>query len=123
MTTSTGSQMPSQATSGYIHDTSVEGPSVTPEFMDHGAPLKDPGEALRNPYAAEINRLHSFLMINFPREMQRTNVPNGEGPVDVAIRLLQGLGATGAGPRCSQEYCNLPLNHDGEHGFINYQTR
>lgn len=123
MTTPTGSQVPSQATSGYIHDTSVEGPSVVPGFMTHGAPVADPATALKNPYAAEINRLHSFLMTNFPREMGRTNVPQGETPVDVAIRLLQGLGSTGAGPRCTQEYCNLPLNHDGDHGFINYQSR
>lgn len=121
MTTPSGHQVPTQATSGGTYDTSVEAPATA--LMTHGAPIANPGEALRNPYAAEVNRLHSFLMTNFPKEMGRTNVPNGEGPVDVAIRLLQGLGSTGAGPRCNQEYCNLPLNHDGDHGFINYQTR
>jgi hypothetical protein len=55
--------------------------------------------------------------------MQRTNVASPESTVDVAVRLLQGLGSTGAGVRCTTEYCNLPLNHDGDHGFINYQTR
>lgn len=123
MTTPSGHQVPVQTTSGATYDTSVEAPSASPSFMTNGAPIADPGQALRDQYAAEVNRLHTFLMVNFPKEMGRTNVPNPETPVDVAIRLLQALGSTGAGPRCSQEYCNLPLNHDGQHGFISYQPR
>jgi hypothetical protein len=121
MTTPSGHQVPIQATSGGTYDTSEETPAVA--LMTHGAPIADPGEALRSPWAAEVNRLHSFLMTNFPREMQRTNVASPDSTVDIAIRLLQGLGSTGAGARCATEYCNLPLNHDGDHGFINYQTR
>jgi hypothetical protein len=123
MTTPSGHQVPLQVTSGATHDTSVEAPSTVAPFMDHGAPIADPGTALRNPHAAEINRLNTFLMSRFPREIGRTNVAVAESPVDVAIRLLQGLGATGTGPRCPEQYCNLPVNHDGNHGYINYQTR
>lgn len=123
MTTPSGHQMPVQATSGLTHDTTMEGPSFPPDFIRQGAPIADPGEALRNPHAAEINRLNSFLMTSFPTEMNRTNRQAPESPVDVAIRLLQGLGATSAGPRCGQQYCNLPLNHDGDHGFVQYQSR
>lgn len=121
MTTPLGHQVPSQAVSGGTYDTSVESPST--QFTTPVAPIADPGQALRDSNAAELNRLHTFLMTNFPREMQRTNVAVPETAVDVAVRLLQGLGSTAAGPRCPQEYCNLPLNHDGDHGFINYQTR
>jgi hypothetical protein len=121
MTTPSGHQVPAQATSGTTYDTSVEAPSQ--QFVSPAAPITDPGQALRDPNAAELNRLHTFLMTNFPREMQRTNVAAPETAVDVAIRLLQGLGSTGAGVRCTTEYCNLPLNHDGDHGYVNYQTR
>lgn len=123
MTTSSGHQVPIQATSGATADTSTESPAVVPGFITHGAPIADPGEALRNPYAAEVNKLNSFLMTSFPGEMRRTNRQEFESPVDVAIRLLQGLGSTGAGPRCKQEYCNLPLNHDGDHGYVQYERR
>jgi hypothetical protein len=123
MTTPSGHQVPLQATSGATYDTSVEAPSQAADFMTHGAPITDPGTALRNPYAAEVNRLNSFLMSAFPGEMNRTNVVGGESPVDVAIRLLQGLGSTGAGARCGTQYCNLPRNHDGQHGYVQYQSR
>jgi hypothetical protein len=122
MTTPSGHQVPVQATSGATYDTSEESPSIVPGFA-HGAPISDPGEALHNSQAADLNRLNSFLMTSFPREMQRTNRAVPESPVDVAIRLLRGLGSTGTGVRCSQEYCNLPIDHDGDHGFINYETR
>jgi hypothetical protein len=123
MTTPLGHQVPIQAVSGVTADTSTESSALVPGVMTHGAPITDPGEALRNPHAAEVNRLHSFLMTAFPGEMSRTNTVDKESTVDVAIRLLQGLGSTGAGTRCRTEYCNLPLNHDGDHGFVNYQTR
>lgn len=120
MTTPSGHQVPVQAVSGATYDTSVEAPSVA---LTHGAPIADPGTALRDPYAAEVNRLHSFLMTNFPKEMGRTNTPTPEGAVSVAIRLLQGMGSTVAGVRCREEYCNLPQNHDGNHGYVSYQAR
>lgn len=124
MTTSAdGSQVPAQSTSGFVQDTAEEVPVAAPAFMRGGAPISDPGEALRNPHAAEINKLNSFLMQAYPREMHRSNIVGSETPVDVAIRLLKGLGATVGGARCSDEYCNLPANHDGNHGFINYQAR
>jgi hypothetical protein len=123
MTTPTGHQVPSQATSGYVADTSVEGPATVPAFMRTGAPITDPGQALRDPYAAEINKLHAFLMQAFPSEMTRSNTVAPESPVEVVIRLLQGFGATGAMVRCSAEYCNLPMNHTGDHGFVQYAPR
>jgi hypothetical protein len=135
MTTSAdGSEVPLQATSGVTQDTSEEVPTVQPDFSrvpgigasTIGAnPIlsSDPGEALRNPLVGEMNKLRSFLMQAFPREMHRTNITNAETPVDVAIRLLKGLGVVTAGERCSEEYCNLPANHDGSHGFVNYQPR
>lgn len=123
MTTPSGHQVPVQAVSGATYDTSVEAPAQIASFMTHGAPIADPGTALRNPHAAEVNRLHTFLMTSFPNEMRRTNVAASETPVDVAIRLLQGLGSTGAGTRCGEEYCNLPQGHDGEHGYVQYERR
>lgn len=123
MNAADGSQVPAQATSGYVQDTSEEVPTAHPEFMRSGAPISDPGEALRNPYAAEMNRLQTFLMTSFPREMVRTNVVAAESPVDVAIRLLQGMGSTAIVARCESEYCNLPQNHDGDHGFVQYSSR
>lgn len=123
MTTADGSQMPVQSASGYTQDTSSEVPASSPEFMRSGAPVSDPGEALRNPYAGEINKLHNFLMTAYPQEMARTNVVTKETPVDVAIRLLQGLGVTTGNARCQVEYCNLQQNHDGDHGFVNYSPR
>lgn len=123
MTTPSGHQAPMQAVSGATQDTTEEAPSAFPPFMDHGAPTADPGEALRNPFVAEINRLHSFLATRFPKELTRSNTVHGESPVDIAIRLLRGLGSTGAGPRCAQEYCNLPSGHDGDHGYVHYQAR
>ncbi len=123
MTTPQGHEVPVQATSGATADTSTESPAFVPGFMVSGAPITDPGEALRNPYAAEVNRLNGFLMQAFPAEMNRTNRPISETPVDAAIRLLVGLGATGTGPRCAVEYCNLAANHDSPHGFVQYQSR
>ena len=124
MTTSAdGSQVPTQATSGYTQDTAAEAPTEHPGFMRSGAPISDPGEALRNPYAAELNKLQTFLMTAYPKEMARTNVVAPQSPVDVAIRLLQGLGATTATARCQDEYCNLPANHDGDHGFVQFAPR
>jgi hypothetical protein len=134
MTTSAdGSQVPIQATSGVTQDTSEEVPTIQPDFsrfdgstgagLPEGVVSSDPGEALRNPLVGEMNKLRSFLMMAFPREMHRSNLTKAETPVDVAIRLLKGLGAAGRGPTCTDEYCNLPLNHDGDHGFVNYQPR
>lgn len=122
-TTADGSQVPSQATSGFTLDTAEEVPMAHPEFMRTGVPVSDPGEALRNPYAAQVNRLHNFLMTAYPREMSRSNVVTPETAVDVAIRLLQGLGVTTGNARCPAQYCNLQANHDGEHGFVNYSPR
>jgi hypothetical protein len=130
MTTSAdGSQMPVQATSGLVQDTSEEVPTVQPDFSrvpGIGASTvvsSDPGEALRNPAVGELNRLRSFLMQAYPREMHHANLTRAESPVDVAIRLLKGLSAISTGPKCSDEYCNLPANHDGQHGFVNFQPR
>jgi hypothetical protein len=109
--------IPTQATTGATADT------VQPGIMVKGAPIADPAEAMHNPYAAEVTKLHTFLMTAFPGAMGRTNVVAAETPVDVAIRLLQGLSATGVFRRCSAEYCNLPDEHDGEHGTVNYTPR
>lgn len=117
-------ELPSQMTTGHTTDTSEDGAVVAaPEFMRHNAPIADPGEALRNPHAAEVNKLNTFLMQKFPREVARTNRQAPESPVDAAIRLLSGMAAGTAYSRCETEYCNLPKNHDGDHGFVNYQPR
>lgn len=124
MTTSAdGSQVPVQATSGVHQDTSEEVPTIQPDFSKVYGIAADPGQALRVPLLAEMNKLRTFLMTAYPREMNRTNVNGSESPVDVAIRLLKGLGVVTAGAKCSEEYCNLPQNHDGPHGFVNYQPR
>lgn len=117
-TAADGSQVPSQVTSGYVQDTSDEIP-----VRLSGAPISDPGEALRNPYAGELNKLQTFLMTAFPQEMNRSNTVKLESPVDVAIRLLTGMGVVTGSNRCPAEYCNLPANHDGDHGFISYTPR
>lgn len=118
-------QVPSQATSGQTHDTTEDNVRLNmPEFMRHNAPISDPGEALRNPYAGEINKLNSFLMEKFPDQMKLSNRQKNESPVDTAIRLLSGASTAGMNiQRCGEEYCNLPKNHDGDHGYINYERR
>jgi hypothetical protein len=122
--TMTDNQVPAQATSGQVVDTTEDGTVVPiPTFMNHGAPISDPGEALRNPYAADVNRLNNFLMEKFPQEMSRTNRPVRETPVDTAMRLLAGMATGGVFARCAAEYCNLPAEHDGDHGYVHYQAR
>jgi hypothetical protein len=111
-----GTAVPTQATSGAVQETT----SDIGGYMVKGAPIADPAEALRNPYAAEINRLNTFLMTTFPRATGGHNRQMAETPVDVAIRLLSGLSATGVYARCPSEYCNKPEHHDGEHGVVNY---
>jgi hypothetical protein len=128
MNAADGSQVPVQATSGLIQDTSEEVPTEQADFSRFNgstmsAVSSDPGEALRNPLVGEMNKLRTFLMMAYPREMHRSNLTKAETPVDVAIRLLKGLSSTAPGPRCTDEYCNLPLNHDGPHGFVNFQSR
>jgi hypothetical protein len=123
MNAADGSQVPSQVTSGYVQDTSDEAPATHPQYMATGAPIVDPGVALRDTYAAEINRLNTFLMTAYPREISRSNVVAPESPVDIAIRLLQGLSTVNPGRKCPAEYCNLQSNHDGDHGFVNYSPR
>ncbi len=118
-TAADGSQVPSQVTSGYVQDTSDE----VPVTQAAGTPMNDPGTALRDPNAAELNKLHTYLMTAYPQEMTRSNVVKQESPVDVAIRLLSGFGVVTGSNRCPAEYCNLPANHDGDHGFISYTPR
>lgn len=121
-TAADGSQVPHQVTSGYVADTSAEDPSRA-LFMRSGAPIADPGVALHDWASGEINKLNTFLMTAFPREMSRSNVTAPQSPVDVAIRLLTGMGSVSAGAKCSVEYCNLQANHDGDHGYVNYTPR
>lgn len=121
MTITQDNQVPAQATSGLVVDTTEEG--ATPAFMRHGAPIVDPGEALKNPYAAEVNRLNSFLMEKFPQQMNLSNRQHNESPVSAAIRLLSGMAAGAPMARCREQYCNLPSNHDGDHGYVQYQPR
>jgi hypothetical protein len=124
MTTSAdGSQVPTQATSGVTQDTSEEVPTIQPDFSRVVGIAADPGAALRVPLLGEMNKLRNFLMQAYPREMNKTTASGPESPVDVAIRLLKGLGVVTGGAKCAEEYCNLPVNHDGPHGFVNYQPR
>lgn len=125
MTISQDHQVPTQATSGQVADTTEDTPQLDgANYMRHGAPVTDPHEVMNNPFAADVNRLNSFLMTRFPRQMDLTNRQKGESPVDVAIRLLSGLGTSGTGlQRCPEQYCNLPMDHDGEHGYVNFDRR
>lgn len=74
--------------------------------------------------SAEVSRLAMFLAVNFPDEVNRTNVQVPESPVDVAIRLLTGLHAHTANAepdvRCAQEFCNKPQGHTDVHGWVHY---
>lgn len=85
-----------------------------------------PGTAQRPKSGAppmQLKRLREYLDSAYPY----ASLP-GEATVDTAIRLMQGLtaqpGAVAekqAYVRCSQEYCNLPIDHQSEHGWVNYQ--
>jgi hypothetical protein len=111
-------EVPLQSTSGQNADTTEDGLHAD---LPHGAPIADPGEALRNPYAADVNRLNNFLMTRFPRQMSGPTRPVQEGPVDAAIRLLSGMATSGTGiQRCPEQYCNYPVNHDGDHGYVTF---
>lgn len=107
-------EVPSVATTGQTHDTSEDNAALE---LPHGAPASDPGQVLNNPHLAELQRLHNFLMLNYPSEMGRTNRQTAESPVEVAMRLLSGTSHTTKTP-CSQPYCNLPADHGGDHGWV-----
>lgn len=105
--------VPTMATSGGTHDTTEDNAQlVLPK-----PPTDDPGEALSNPHVADLNRLHNFLIVNYPNEFNRTNRQKPETAVEIAMRLLSGVG-TSRVPTCQSPYCNLPNNHQGDHGWV-----
>lgn len=52
-------------------------------------PVSDPGQALQDPSAAELQRLHNWLATNRPADLAAAR--SGENAVDVALRLLARL--------------------------------
>jgi hypothetical protein len=68
----------------------------------------------------KITKLSSFLRSQFPGEVNRTNRPVPEHPVDVAIRLLTGLTTQGHVARCREPYCNRPSGHGEPHAWVHY---
>lgn len=54
-------------------------------------PASDPAAALHSPAVAALQRLHNYLAVNRPRAL--SGAAQGEGAVDVAIRLLERLPA------------------------------
>lgn len=68
-----------------------------------------------------VLRLATFLRENFPHQVGRTDGVSTEHPVDVAMRLLQGLTSSQpAGERCHDQYCNKPVGHSDDHGWVEY---
>lgn len=67
-----------------------------------------------------VLRLADYLRAHFPRQMEVTR-QYVEHPVDVAIRLLAGLSSHSpqVTEHCKEPYCNKPLHHADEHGWIN----
>jgi hypothetical protein len=49
-------------------------------------PVADPAQALQDPAAADLQRLHNWLAVNRPADLAAAAA--GETCVDVAIRLL-----------------------------------
>ena len=91
--------------------TGADRPPVESEKPKQGAP----------PH--QVRRLRDYLDSAFPGAA----LP-GEHPADTAIRLLRGLSAQpgphqvaeALKPRCGEQYCNKPVGHLDEHGWVNY---
>jgi hypothetical protein len=69
----------------------------------------------------EVAKLAAYLQGVFPEEWVRSNRQRPEGPVDMAIRLLQGFVAASPASvleRCPEEYCNQPKGHGTVHGWV-----
>lgn len=79
----------------------------------------DPGDALRDVHAGEVNRLRSYLAARFPAEFEAA-VAAGDparNPVTLACRLLDRLPltpGTGIVP-CPVAHCNKPAGHIDPH--------
>lgn len=109
-------EVPSVATTGQTHDTTEDNAQL--QLPNSGAPASDPGQALHNPALADLQRLHNFLMLNYPKEFARTNRQRPETAVEVAMRLLSGVHNSKVAT-CSAPYCNLPEDHQSpEHGWV-----
>jgi len=94
--------------------------TTTQDLIPPGADKHVP---LNGSPAQQVGRLKTYLEINFPDEMVRSNAQVKEHPADIAIRLLTKFTATvhpSQQLRCDQQFCNKALNHLDEHGWINY---
>ena len=88
---------------------------------------RKPAEAEKPKSAAppmQVKRLKDYLAESFPDA-----ATTGEAPADTAIRLLQGMSAQPAAAvevaaamtaHCTEQYCNQPQGHTGEHGWVNF---
>lgn len=83
-----------------------------------------PSTTTKPPSAApphQVKRLREFIEATFPDASKP-----GEPIADTAIRLLSLVTVSrseveGAlSSRCTEQYCNKPDGHQGEHGWVNY---
>jgi hypothetical protein len=68
----------------------------------------------------EIGRLRSYLLANFPDQVDLANRQVPESTVSTTIRILALL-STRANPnfaRCEVDYCNRPAGHDAACGWV-----
>ena len=107
--------VPGQATSGVTHDTTEDNAQL--QFPPAAHPVHSPAEVLNDPRLGDLNRLHNFLMINYPTEFGRSHANRPESAVEIAMRLLSGVQNTRVAV-CQAPYCNLPLNHQSDHGWV-----
>ena len=114
-------EVPAQATSGQTYDSTEDNAQLQMPSVAVAPPTDDPGKILNNPALADMNRLHNFLITNYPAEFNRTNRQQPETAVEIAMRLLSGTSHSRI-PTCPSPYCNLPIHHQGDHGWIQ-QTR
>lgn len=83
------------------------------EEQAHGTPAGTP-EGTGDP----VQALALYLRTHYPQEWQEGD----EHPATLAQRLLQRLAAKGTSTsRCDAPYCNLPLMHHGEHGWVHVE--
>lgn len=107
--------VPGQATSGQTYDSTEDNANL--QFPAAANPVHSPAEVLNDPRLGDLNRLHNFLMLNYPTEFGRSNYNRPESAVEIAMRLLSGVQNTRVAV-CQSSYCNLPMHHQGDHGWV-----
>ena len=102
-----------------IAQSEVAAQADTQDAIPHGKPTQaPPGPSHAD---QELQRLGGYLRQHYAGELSRSNYVHNESVVDVAIRLLTSLSAATLpddSPRCAESYCNHPLDHIDEHGWV-----